>query len=74
VNALAFYANSILWLYLVLAFEQRGYVWAHKVRILIGQNYGCRCAVCHPGTNARLCDGCERPTCPATCPNMPEDH
>lgn len=47
-NALAFYANSILWIYVVLAFEQRGAVWAHKARILVGQDYGCRCRICHP--------------------------
>jgi hypothetical protein len=32
VNAVAFYANSILWLYLVIAYER----------------HGSRCRICHP--------------------------
>lgn len=47
-NALACYADTILWLFLVTTYERRGSVFAHKVRIILSQDYSCRCAVCHP--------------------------
>lgn len=52
-NSVAFYANTILWLYVVITYEQRGAVWAHKVRVMISQDFGCRCTICHPEAHGR---------------------
>jgi hypothetical protein len=47
-NALALYANTIMWLFLVSTYERHGSVMAHKIRVVLAADFRCPCRICHP--------------------------
>ena len=47
-NTAMLYTNTALWGFLLWAYERKGSVFAHKARVMLGQNFDCRCYICHP--------------------------